>query len=271
LFLRSTRTMLNPKMCRNIVLFDQILMNTKVKTSICKLPTPCLRREDSKASDAGQLNTARPKLSFINACICAFWVPKGVLQVPKMRQLLTSYPLPLLKRCGWPHTNKSTSYRRQATQTHVQNLFMLLQRFTTRYFTPKSTTRKATKYDPHFSANLEASLRNRQRDMKTTPQSNPSHTHHTHQPHIHTARCPCRESAGAMERKSAVGGGGSGVGSRAGGVGGARAGEHKMLVEWHPFLPDFFVAGGDELQLYQVHRQRQQHRGFASSGLPQPR
>lgn len=67
-----------------------------------------------------------------------------------------------------------------------------------------------------------------------------------------------------------VGGSGSGVGSRAG-MGAAGAGEHKMLVEWHPFFPDYFVAGGDELQLYQVHRQRQQHRGFASSGLPQPR
>lgn len=120
---------------------------------------------------------------------------------------------------------------------------------------------------------IEAGGRNRQQDGQalSTPANKTLFSHHAH----HTTHYTQHAHLAVMERKSAAGGSGSGVGSRAGGAAGGGAGEHKMLVEWHPFLPDYFVAGGDELQLYQVHRQRQEYRGlgggFANGGLPPPR
>ena len=34
--------------------------------------------------------------------------------------------------------------------------------------------------------------------------------------------------------------------------------ERRTHIEWHPFLADYFVAGAEELQLYEVVRQQQQ-------------
>ncbi len=42
-------------------------------------------------------------------------------------------------------------------------------------------------------------------------------------------------------------------------------------LEWHPILSDYFVAGGDELQLYEVHRGPRRGEKGVASGLPQPR
>lgn len=58
-------------------------------------------------------------------------------------------------------------------------------------------------------------------------------------------------AAAALAAAGGTGGGGAGGG---GGMGGGI--DRRVLVEWHPFLSDFFVAGGEELQLYAMRRER---------------
>lgn len=63
--------------------------------------------------------------------------------------------------------------------------------------------------------------------------------------------------AAAAASASVAGGAiGSGLGLGLGMGTGMGGSDRRVLVEWHPFLSDFFVAGGEELQLYEVRRQR---------------
>lgn len=82
-----------------------------------------------------------------------------------------------------------------------------------------------------------------------------------------------------MERKSSTGSfiGGAAAAAAAGagsGMGGG-TGDRRVLVEWHPFLSDFFVAGGEELQLFEVRRQQRGLVDWAGvgggGGAPNPR
>lgn len=60
-----------------------------------------------------------------------------------------------------------------------------------------------------------------------------------------------------MERKAASTNAFSSMTSTGGGGGGGH--DRKIHIEWHPFLADYFVAGAEELQLYQVVRKHQHH------------
>lgn len=78
---------------------------------------------------------------------------------------------------------------------------------------------------------------------------------------------------GAAAAAVAAAGGTGGAGGGAGGVGGMGGGiDRRVLVEWHPFLSDFFVAGGEELQLYAVRRERGPwDGGTAAAAISRPR